>query len=215
VLRRTTGRGRSAARGEEHEVAAPADREQRWLLTAPDQTWRASALRSRLQLWAASSLGPGAQVLGSPLVRNDGALHVGARLRLAAEPLRSHLVVAKGARLELGDDVIIGEGAGIAAHSSVEVGAGTWLGPGAMLLDFDFHGVELRDSPAPPAPIALGRDVRLGARVLVLRGVRIGDGARVADDSVVVRDVPAGASVAGAPAKPVGVVTAEGALRGR
>lgn len=215
VLRRTGGRGRSPETGERHEAEPLPDHEPRWLLTVPGQSWRAGALRSRLRLRAAGSLGKGPQVLGSPLVRNDGTMHLGARLRLSARPLRSHLIVARHARLVVGDDVIIGEGAGIAAHSSVEVGAGTWLGDGAMLLDFDFHGVEVRDAPEPPSPIVLGRNVRIGARALVLRGVRIGDGARIADDSVVVREVPAGASVAGAPAKSIELISAGGGLRGR
>lgn len=226
VLKHTQGRGGSraspgteAAHADRPE-AARADRPEdaaagivpRFVLTDPeaalDEAPRGRApfslaLRSRLALRSADFVGPGARVLGSPLIRNDGALRIGARLHLASAPARSHLVVASGARLTLGDDVRIGAGAGISAHASVAVGAGSSLGPGAMLLDFDFHGVEERDHPEPPRPIEIGREVRIGARAIVLRGVRIGDGAQIADDSVVVRDVPAGARVAGAPARVV------------
>jgi acetyltransferase-like isoleucine patch superfamily enzyme len=44
-------------------------------------------------------------------------------------------------------------------------------------------------------------DVWLGIGSIVLKGVRIGAGARVAAGSVVTADVPAGAHVAGNPAR--------------
>lgn len=47
----------------------------------------------------------------------------------------------------------------------------------------------------------IGRDCFIGARSLILPGVRIGDGAIVGAGSVVTRDVPARAVVAGNPAR--------------
>ena len=45
---------------------------------------------------------------------------------------------------------------------------------------------------------------RLGQNVVVLGGVTIGDGATVAANAVVVKDVPPGVIVGGVPAKPLG-----------
>jgi acetyltransferase-like isoleucine patch superfamily enzyme len=50
-------------------------------------------------------------------------------------------------------------------------------------------------------PIVIGNDVWLGINVVVMPGVVIGDGAVVGANSVVVRDVPKMAIVAGAPAR--------------
>jgi serine O-acetyltransferase len=50
----------------------------------------------------------------------------------------------------------------------------------------------------------IGRGVLLGAGAKVLGNITVGDEARVASGSVVLRDVPARCTVAGVPAKPVG-----------
>jgi acetyltransferase-like isoleucine patch superfamily enzyme len=52
--------------------------------------------------------------------------------------------------------------------------------------------------------VVIGDRVWLGTRAVVLKGVTIGDGAVVAAGAVVTRDVPAGAVVAGVPARVVG-----------
>ena len=50
-------------------------------------------------------------------------------------------------------------------------------------------------------PIVIEDDVWIGFNVVVLSGVRIGHGAVIAAGSIVTRDVPAGAIVAGTPAR--------------
>ncbi len=54
------------------------------------------------------------------------------------------------------------------------------------------------------APVVIGDRVWVGTRAVVLKGVTIGDGAVVAAGAVVSKDVPAGAVVAGIPARQVG-----------
>ena len=50
-------------------------------------------------------------------------------------------------------------------------------------------------------PVSIGNDVWIGARVIVLGGVTIGNGAVIGAGSVVTRDVPSYAVVAGTPAR--------------
>nr|WP_281368092.1 DapH/DapD/GlmU-related protein [Helcobacillus massiliensis] len=66
------------------------------------------------------------------------------------------------------------------------------------------HDRRDRSQVRPTGPITIGDGVFLGQRVIVLGGVTIGAGATVGAGAVVTRDVPAGAVVAGVPARPIG-----------
>ncbi|MEI6177936.1 MAG: acyltransferase, partial [Verrucomicrobiota bacterium] len=88
----------------------------------------------------------------------------------------------------------------------VEIGAGTQIGGGAMILDTDFHprgpdGSWLTDPAAVAKPVKIGEKCFIGARAIILKGVTLGDGAVVGAGAVVTKDVPAGAIVAGNPAR--------------
>jgi acetyltransferase-like isoleucine patch superfamily enzyme len=92
------------------------------------------------------------------------------------------------------------------ASESLEIGKNCAIGPGCYLTDHD-HGI---DPALPPlsqqlisAPTRLGNEVWLGAHVVVLKGVTIGDRAVVGAGSVVTKDVPADAVVVGVPARVV------------
>ncbi|AFK19456.1 acyltransferase [Haloferax mediterranei ATCC 33500] len=51
--------------------------------------------------------------------------------------------------------------------------------------------------------VVVGERAMVGAKATILPGVRIGEGAQVAANSLVTRDVPAGETVAGVPARPM------------
>ena len=55
--------------------------------------------------------------------------------------------------------------------------------------------------PPSATPVVIEDNVLIGANCVVLEGVRVGEGAVVAAGSVVTKDVPSGAVVAGTPAK--------------
>ena len=105
----------------------------------------------------------------------------------------------------LGDDVGISSTL-ICCAARVEIGAGTQIGGGAMIIDTDFHprgedGSWLTDPAAVAKPVRIGTKCFIGARAIILKGVTIGDGAVVGAGAVVARDVPAGATVVGNPAR--------------
>jgi len=69
-----------------------------------------------------------------------------------------------------------------------------------------WHGVTLGSRSFTPGDRhpKVRKGAVLGANCTVIGNIEIGEGAKVAAGSVVVSDVPAGVTVAGAPAKPVG-----------
>jgi acetyltransferase-like isoleucine patch superfamily enzyme/acyl carrier protein len=177
-------------------VAAPS--------AAPTALHRAAVAAShafaRLALRGVDALGPRPFVRGLPFVENLGRLTIGADLSLASTPVGSHLVTGPRGVLRIGDGVIIGPGAAIAAEDRVEIGDGARLGAGVMLLASDYHAVADRDAPGATGPIVIGAHAHLGDRVVVLHGATIGAHAVIAADSVVSGDIPAGAHAAGVPA---------------
>ena len=92
--------------------------------------------------------------------------------------------------------------------ASVTVGRGTHVGRRAQVFthahDVARLVVPVLEAPVTSAPVVIGDDVMIYNEVVILPGLTIGDGAVVAIRAVVTRDVPAGAIVAGVPARIVG-----------
>jgi len=163
------------------------------------------------QLCGASSLGPlpagcgrrGKRHVfhGRPFVENLGQLQIGDRFHLNSRPVQSHLVTGPEGVLDIGDDVFIEYGTGVAAHAHVKLGNRVRIGPYAMILDTDFHDLNDRAVRPKGLPITIGDDVQLGAWVTVLCGSIIGSGARILPGSVVRSAIPAGVVAGGVPAR--------------
>src|SRR5262249_4546967 len=117
-------------------------------------------------------------------------------------------------RVRIGDATVIGHVVTITVDSEVTIGAHCHVASNCFLVGYDAHPIDPAARRTGPGPvdytgggrIAIGDDVWLCEGVVVLKGVRIGDGAVVAARAVVTRDVPAGAIVAGNPARVVGRV---------
>lgn len=107
-------------------------------------------------------------------------------------------------------DLRIGDNSGVGINalisSGVTIGNDVMMGPDCMLFTTN-HGMRKNGIPmwmqksSDPNPIVIGNDVWIGARVIVLSGVHIGDGAVIGAGSVVTKDVPPFGIVAGNPAK--------------
>jgi acetyltransferase-like isoleucine patch superfamily enzyme len=166
-----------------------------------DNAWH--VLLGRWHLRRCTSVGRLPRVYGSPRITNLGTLAIGEKFRFFSTTVRSELVTHPGGRIEIGDGVFINYGASLSAHACIRIGDGCQIGSYACLMDNDYHRVEDRSQPGESRPITLGRNVWLGVRVIVLKGVTIGDNAVIGAGSVVTRDVPANTVAAGVPARSV------------
>jgi tetrahydrodipicolinate N-acetyltransferase len=135
-------------------------------------------------------------------VRPGAALHCEGVVSLQ----RGIRIVVDSGRLSIGHETNVnGLGTKILVADSVTIGAGCTFSWDVQILDNDFHTMTVGGVQQPSAaPIVIGDRVWVGTRAIVLKGVTIGDGAIVAAGAIVTKDVPAGAVVAGIPAKAVG-----------
>jgi acetyltransferase-like isoleucine patch superfamily enzyme len=118
--------------------------------------------------------------------------------------------------VEVGDDSVL-VGAVFMCAQHIRVGRRVIISYNVTLADSDFHpmdpaqrkldtiatspGGDLSNRPAIVArPVEIDDDAWIGIGAIILKGVRIGRGARVEAGAVVTRSVPDGASVSGNPA---------------
>lgn len=143
------------------------------------------------------------RVYGRPRITNLGEIVVGDKFLFFSNTVTSEMVAYPEGRIEIGSDVFINYGASLSAHRLVRIGDGCQIGSYACLMDNDYHRVEDRSQPGESIPIVLGKNVWLGVRVIVLKGVTIGENAVIGAGSVVTKNVPAHCLAAGVPAKVV------------
>jgi acetyltransferase-like isoleucine patch superfamily enzyme len=153
--------------------------------------------RGRLAVQGRPRLGRGVRLDLAP----GALLALGDRSRIG-DGCRFHL--GHGAAVSIGAGAQLGERCVIAAHERIEVGAGARLGDEVVLIDFDHDTADVeqpvRLQGLVTAPVVIGERAIVDAAAGVLRGVSVGDGARVGVRAVVTHDVPAGARVEGVPA---------------
>jgi len=111
-----------------------------------------------------------------------------------------------GYNIRIGDGVFLNFNCVILDVCEVVIGARTQIAPGVQILTAD-HPRDPRQRATgleSGRPVRIGCNVWIGAGALILPGVNIGDDALVGAGSVVTRDVPAGATVFGNPARVAG-----------
>lgn len=110
-------------------------------------------------------------------------------------------------RLSIGARTIFGHHCTLAAKQEVHIGDDCLLAEMVSIRDhdhrFDDFDLPIREQGASCAPVRIGNNVWLAARVVVVKGVTIGDGAIVGAGAVVTKDIPAGAIAVGVPARVV------------
>lgn len=142
-------------------------------------------------------------VLGPVEVHGTGRIHIGWGSLLYPGLF---LETMESGSIEIGDETVISRGVHIASRSGIKIGSGTMIGEYASIRDANHARLPcltIRESGHIAKPINIGNEVWIGRGVTILGGVTIGNGATVGANAVVTRDVLAGTTVVGVPARAV------------
>lgn len=127
--------------------------------------------------------------------------------RLFGKPVDPSFRVFPPFYTDFGKNITVGKNAFINACCHFQDQGGITLGDNC-LVGHNVVFATLNHGFAPeerqsmlPAPIVVGRNVWIGSNSTILQGVTIGDNSIIAAGSVVTKDVPANAIVAGVPAR--------------
>lgn len=156
-------------------------------------------------------LGSGVLLNGLPHIRRkgNGRIVLGDGVTVNAARWANWLGTPAAMILSVENDAILElkSGAGVSssqiiANIGIEIGENSMIGAGCLICDSDMHEVPLGSGKkVTMAPIIIGKEVFIGARCIILKGVNIGDGAVIGAGSVVSKNIPAGALAAGNPAQ--------------
>lgn len=129
----------------------------------------------------------------------------GSRIPLAGYALKQINHVLTGA--DIAWQARIGPGLKLYHPTGVVIGPYVEMGPDCAIQQGVTVGGLGGESATPEDSPELGAGVALGAGCRVIGRVRVGDGSRIGANAVVTKDVPAGATAVGVPAR---VLSAEG-----
>lgn len=170
--------------------------------------WKYATLLARLGYWKLRLRGR-LKLDGIAFISPGVSLEIGkdATLRLGRWSWLGHgcKVRVHEGECAIGAKTVLGQECTISAFQHVSIGRECILADRVMLIDFD-HGVVEVDRPIREQGI-YKRDVRVGHNVWVgygacfLRGATVGDNCVIGTNTVVTKDVPPDAVVAGAPGR--------------
>lgn len=113
--------------------------------------------------------------------------------------------------ITIGKNVLFSNNISLISTLEITIGDNCLIGDNLLVMDTDFHGIhpaERRTSSGESKAVRIGKNVWFGSRVIVQKGVAIGDNSVIASQSVVTRDVPANAIFGGNPAKIIRMIDA-------
>ena len=117
-------------------------------------------------------------------------------LRIPVLPRLAHRAAMVLGQVAIGDPVVIAPGLYL-LHGQVVIDGLTEIGPGARIAPFVTIGLQAGSFDGP----SIGGNVSIGTGAKVLGAIRVGNGATIGANAVVVRDVPPRATAVGVPAR--------------
>ncbi len=113
------------------------------------------------------------------------------------------LWLSRGAQVHIGDRTYLARGSMVLSQQEVRIGSGCAISWSTLIMDSSSYkvGYGSEEPRIRVAPVIIGDRVWIGCRAVILKGVTVGDGAVIANNSVVTDDVPPGVLVVGNPAR--------------
>lgn len=152
-------------------------------------------------------------LLGPQYISIGNNCYIGSRVQLTAWD-SSYIGGNYKPEIILGDGVSIGDESQVTAINRIVIGNGVLTGKKVLITD-NSHGEVVRElmDVAPldrqivsKGPVIIGDNVWIGEKATIVSNVKIGNGAIIAANSVVTKDVPPYCVVAGCPARIVKVL---------
>lgn len=112
------------------------------------------------------------------------------------------------ALISIGKRTTIGFHNFIFASESISIGDDCLIAPFVYMVDSNhiaMKGININLQGNDTSPILIGNDVWIASNVTILKGVRISNGAIIAANSVVNKDIPENEIWGGSPAKKIGI----------
>ena len=174
--------------------------------------------KRKIESYSNVSLGKEARICNNAEVTNGvGEIYIGERTWLCG--IINMFPHNKDCRFAIGEDGYIGDGTRIWCSNKIIIGDRVLIAHNVNIFDTTTHPIDkniryihenaVKNDGLPTekydtigeAPIIIEDDVWIGCNAIILKGVKIGEGAIVSAGSVVTKDVPPNSMVAGNPAK--------------
>lgn len=173
----------------------------------PSLRWRLGTILTNVVYRRAfQAIGQGSVIVRPLVLRGVERIKLG---RDCAVYEGSWLATELQGRLSLGDGVYLGHDVHIHAVDDITIGDGTMIADGA-LVNSGKHVTDDAMRVEGTGAIRIGHGCFIGQRAVVLGGVTIGDGVTIGAGAVVTKDVPAGVTAAGVPARIISKLQGEG-----
>lgn len=178
---------------------------------APKLASLCKSIKRRLQAyrWRAKmqGFGKGSYIDGPRWLVNPAAINIGEQVRIWHHARLEAICSTPGiTRLEIGDRSIIQPYAHIGAAHRVTIGKHVMIASNVFITDHD-HDISDPMNPATinsgldTAPVHIGDYTWLGEKVMVLKGVTIGERSVIGAGALVTRDIPPMSIAVGSPAR--------------
>ncbi len=145
-------------------------------------------------------IGQNLKIKGSVIFSGQGKLNCGDNLLIRSpkfNPVRIH--IEKSSNLTLGNQVFLNFGVHLSCSKEIRIGNHVDFGEDCLIIDNDFHSLD--NSKPKVEPILINDNVWIASRVIILKGVSIGEGSVIGAGSVITKSIPAKSFAAGNPAR--------------